>query len=220
MEDLGWEAAVMRYARERGFPVPEVLEVRPDGLVLERVVGPTLAADLVRHPWRANSHAGMLAGLHRRLHRLVPPPGTPARYGAAGEGDVLLHGDLNPLNVLLSPGGPVVIDWSNASRGPAGADLADVWLVLASARVRGSPPARLVVSAGRRYFLRRFLDAAGREDAEAHLEVAAAVRDRDPHLTAAEREAMREVVRRVKRGDGARRPRGWRRRPRGPRPGR
>ena len=205
--DLEREAAVMAYARGRGFPVPQVFEVRPDGLVLERIPGRTMAGDLVRHPWRAKTHAVALAGLHGRLHRLAPPPGVPARYRGATDDDVFLHGDLHPLNVLLSPAGPVVIDWTNAGRGPAGADLADVWLVLASARIPGSPPARLVVATVCGRFLRCFLEAAGREDAAACLEIAAAVRGRDPHMTPEERAAMRELVQRVSGPGEARRPR-------------
>lgn len=214
--DLDREAAVMRYARERGFPVPEVFEVRPEGLVLERIAGPTMAADLVRHPWRAGAHAKALAGLHHRLHRLAPAPGVPARYGPPGDRDVLLHGDLHPLNVLLSERGPVVIDWTNAGRGPAGADLADLWLVLAAARIRGSLLSRLVIAAVRRHFLRRFLDAAGREDAAAHLDLALAVRSRDRHLDPAEGAAMQDLVRRVSRRDGSRRRRESRPPPSGP----
>ena len=206
--DLEREAAVMRYAAERGFSVPLVFEVRPDGLVLERIAGPTMAADLVRHPWRTGAHARTLAGLHRRLHQLAPPPAVPARYGPPSAGDVLLHGDLHPLNVLLSARGPVVIDWTNAGRGPAGADLADLWLVMAAARIPGTPPARLVISAVRRHFLNRFLDAAGREEAAACLDLAAAVRAEDPHLDRSERAAMHEEVGRIRRGGGARTPRG------------
>ncbi len=198
------EAAVMRYARERGYPAPEVFEVRPEGLVLERVGGPTMGADLARHPWRTGAHARTLAGLHQRLHRLAPPPGVPARYGAAGEGDVFLHGDLHPLNVLLSPRGPVVIDWTNAGRGPAAADLADLWLVMAEARIPGDPPTRLVVAAVRGHFVRCFLAAAGREEAAGYLELAARVRAEDPHTEPAERAAMRELVRGVKRGEARR----------------
>lgn len=205
--DLEREAAVMRYARGRGYPAPEVFEVRPDGLVLERLAGPTMGDDLVRHPWRAGAHARSLAGLHQRLHRLAPPPGAPARYGAAADRDVFLHGDLHPLNVMLSPEGPVVIDWANAGRGPAGADLADMWLVLASAQVPGKPLSRLVVAAVRGYFLRRFLAAAGREDAAPYLEPAAAVRARDSHVSPLEVAAMRKLVEDVRRGE-ARRPRG------------
>src|SRR5262249_43418690 len=39
---LAGEAVVMRVARAAGYPVPEVFEVRPDGLVVERVQGPTM----------------------------------------------------------------------------------------------------------------------------------------------------------------------------------
>jgi hypothetical protein len=37
--DPGFEASVMEHARAHGYPVPAVLEVRDDGLVLERVDG-------------------------------------------------------------------------------------------------------------------------------------------------------------------------------------
>jgi hypothetical protein len=46
------EATVMALARGHGYPVPEVREVRGDGLVLERVDGPTMMADCRRRPWR------------------------------------------------------------------------------------------------------------------------------------------------------------------------
>ena len=35
-------------------------------------------------------------------------------------GDRVLHIDLHPENVIISPAGPVVIDWSGASAGPGG----------------------------------------------------------------------------------------------------
>ena len=80
------EAAIMEHARAHGFPVPEVLEVRDDALVLELVDGPTMAADLRRRPWRLARHAGTLAALHDRLHeipfegeRLLHPRGAPSR---------------------------------------------------------------------------------------------------------------------------------------------
>src|SRR6266508_5010925 len=47
------EAAIMEHARAYGFAVPHVLEVLSDGLVLERVDGPTMLAALRRGPWRA-----------------------------------------------------------------------------------------------------------------------------------------------------------------------
>ncbi|MFZ0218139.1 MAG: phosphotransferase, partial [Candidatus Dormiibacterota bacterium] len=152
------EAALMRHARAHGYPVPEVHEVRPDGLVMERILGGTMWDDLCRNPSRAASHAGTLAELHRRLHRISPPPEAPARYGEPQPGNVLLHGDLHPLNVMLSPLGPVVVDWTNAGRGPGGADVADTWLVLEAAAAFDE----LLAPGLRRSFEEAFLAAAGR----------------------------------------------------------
>jgi tRNA A-37 threonylcarbamoyl transferase component Bud32 len=92
------EAAVMQHARARGFPVPHVIEVRDDGLVLERIDGPTMLEDLQQRPWRAFRDAQALARLHSCLHEIP------------FEGNGLIHLDLHPGNVLLSPRGPVVID--------------------------------------------------------------------------------------------------------------
>ena len=107
------EARVMEHARAHGFPVPAVHEVREDALVLERVDGPTMldAAELERHP-------AVLADLHRRLHEIP--------Y----EGATLLHRDLHPENVILSPQGPVVVDWTNAGAGEPAFDVALVWVIL------------------------------------------------------------------------------------------
>jgi tRNA A-37 threonylcarbamoyl transferase component Bud32 len=95
--DPAFEARVMAHARAHGFPVPLVHEVREDGLVLERIEGPTMleAIELERD-------AAELALLHGQLHEIP--------FGGA----VLLHRDLHPANVILSPSGPLVIDWTNA----------------------------------------------------------------------------------------------------------
>src|SRR5215212_3746405 len=85
------EAAAMRHAREHGFPVPEVFSASGTELVMERVGGPTMTADLARRPWRVTAHARLLAELHQRLHRIPPPAGLPSRLG--GEG-AMVHGDL------------------------------------------------------------------------------------------------------------------------------
>ena len=51
------EALVMEHAREHGYPVPRVWEVRPDALVLERIEGPTMLAAFRRRPWALGAHA-------------------------------------------------------------------------------------------------------------------------------------------------------------------
>jgi aminoglycoside phosphotransferase (APT) family kinase protein len=136
------------------------------------------------------THARTLAELHVRLHRIPPPVEAPARYGPPQPGDVLLHGDLHPMNVLLSAAGPVVIDWTNGGRGPGALDVADTWLVLAAAGLKGAP----VLAALRGLFLREFLAAAGRDEAARFLRQAAGWRARDPHLADPERDAMLRIA--------------------------
>ena len=60
------EAEVMQHARAHGFPVPEVLEILDEALILQPINGPTMRVDLRRRPWRAVRHARTLAELHRR----------------------------------------------------------------------------------------------------------------------------------------------------------
>ncbi len=68
------------------------------------VEGPTLAEALLSDQVPPAEAGLLLADLHDRLHALGPP-----------QGDLPMgHLDLHPLNVLMSPDGPVVIDWSNA----------------------------------------------------------------------------------------------------------
>lgn len=187
------EAAIMRHARAAGYPVPEVVGVRPDGLVMERIVGPTMWDALRENPSQADRYARTLAELHRRLHRIAPPPEAIARYGEPRPDDVLLHGDLHPMNVMLSAGGPVVVDWTNAGRGAAAIDVADLWLVL------GAIVPSMVGASGEvqdlvRRFLASFLAAANREAAARYLHVAAAWRLKDPHLSGRERESIRMLA--------------------------
>ena len=165
------EAAIMAVARQHGFPVPAVHEVRPDSLVMDRVAGPTMAEDLAHRPWFARRQMRVLAELHRRLHAIPFEDG------------VLVHYDLHPLNVLLSADGPVVIDWTNARAGEADADIALTWLILAtSAGWRGRLLARLFAGAAGPAAIVRGLPAARR------------FRLADDHVTDAERSRVRRVV--------------------------
>lgn len=105
------EAQVMEYVRSQGFPAPAVEEVSDDGLnlVMERIDGPDMVALMSKHPWAIPRQGRVLADLHRRLHELTVPDWL--RDAPVGRGDRLLHLDLHPLNVMMSPTGPVVIDY-------------------------------------------------------------------------------------------------------------
>jgi aminoglycoside phosphotransferase (APT) family kinase protein len=185
------EAVAIRHARAHGFPVPEVFQASGPELVMQRVVGPTMTADLAARPWRVAGHARMLASLHRQLHEIPPPLVLPSRLG--GE-TCMVHGDLHPDNVLLSHAGPVVIDWANAGRGDGADDVAMAWLIIAASDMPGGRMARALARIGRGLFLSRFLDGAGRDAAAARLATVAELRLRDPHVRPHEADAIRRTV--------------------------
>ena len=182
------EAAVMEHARRFGFPVPEVVSADGRDLVMERVSGPTMLADLGRRPWLVRRHGALLASLHRRLHAIPAPEGLAAPLG---RGSSLVHLDLHPDNVLLTRAGPVVIDWSNGARGEAADDVAQTWVIVATSVVHGTAAVRLLSRFGRDVLLRAFLAGVDAEAARARLgELAARRLEVDPHLREAERAAL------------------------------
>lgn len=146
----------MGYVAQRGYPVPRVEEISADGceLVMERIDGPTMLEVLSRRPWTLRRHAAALAALHQRLHE-IPGPEWLDPFLAGG--DRLVHLDLHPLNVILSPKGPVLIDWSNAARGAGPADVALTWLVMMAGEVPGGGVQAAVGRLFRRLFVRSFL---------------------------------------------------------------
>jgi aminoglycoside phosphotransferase (APT) family kinase protein len=175
------EALVMRHAREHGYPVPEVFEVAADSLVIERIEGPPMFDVLAEWPESMDEHALLLARLHDELHAIDAPPGL----AAVGEGERLLHLDLHPANVILSPGGPVVIDWANARRGEPLLDVAFTWVICATSSGVG----RLGVE-----FAERFLECFDRDGVVRHLALAAEQRLADKNVLDEERERIRELA--------------------------
>jgi tRNA A-37 threonylcarbamoyl transferase component Bud32 len=175
------EAEIMRYVFDAGYPVPEVHDAGDGYLVMDRVDGPPLLDVAARHPWRLGEYGRMLAGLHDRLHELPAPPGLPA----AG---------LHPLNVLMPEGGPVVIDWANCAAGDPAYDVADAWVLFATADVPGSRWDRAVAAVGRRFFLRGFLRAVDREAARAAIPAAVENRLHDRNMSEGEKARMRRMA--------------------------
>ncbi|TQL02720.1 phosphotransferase [Cellulomonas sp. SLBN-39] len=128
--DTTAEVALHRHVGAHGYPVPQVLRQEPGGMLLERVVGPTLLEALLAGTTTAAQAAAVLARLHHDLHLLPAPPGSLA-------GTCVVHLDLHPANVLLSPSGPVVIDWASGRPGHRDTDVGHTAVVLAAAVLFG-----------------------------------------------------------------------------------
>ena len=194
--DVQAEAQMMRHLAAAGYPVPEVYDANRRDLVMERLTGRDMLADLGRKPWRIPQHARTLADLHNRLHAISAPPGWPE---ALGPGDAVLHLDLHPGNVMLTSRGPVVIDWTNARAGAAGADVAMAYLIMATSDTDLLPLAlRPVIRLLRAALFRVFL-ASVQDDPMPHLARVARARLTDRNTRPAEAERLRKVAERADR---------------------
>lgn len=179
------EADVMRHARGHGVPVPEVFEFRDSEIVMERAAGPTLLDVVSRRPWTVRAAARLVARLHAQVHAVPALDWLPAPFDArpahaetgdagagggsgAGEagvpGQVLLHRDLHPLNVIMTADGPRIIDWEGAARGPASADVALTWVIVGFSEAPGPRLRMLATRPLQALFTREFLRAAGPAD--------------------------------------------------------
>lgn len=120
------EAAVMERVRAYGYPVPRVRveDSSHTELVMERLHGPTMLAAFVAGRIDAREAGETVAGLLRRLHAV---PGR------------VIHLDLHPDNVMLTPDGPYVIDWANAEEGDPGLDWGMSAVILAQVAVGDEP---------------------------------------------------------------------------------
>jgi aminoglycoside phosphotransferase (APT) family kinase protein len=98
----------------------------------------------------------------------------------------LLHLDLHPENVILSPAGPVVIDWANARRGEPLLDVVYTGIIVATSNGAGQLG---------RDFAERFLAHFDRGELSLHVPRAADLRLADENVLDEERVRIRAVVR-------------------------
>jgi len=169
--DVTPEATIMVYVAGFGFPTPNVYEASGADLVMERLDGPTMTQALAAGDLDVHAGGALLADLHSRLHALPPRL-------SADPADRILHLDLHPDNVMLVPRGPVVIDWRNATEGPADLDLALSGLILAEVAV--DEEHEMAVPAG--VLLAAFLEHVD-GDPRRLLDRAATIRRHNPTLT-------------------------------------
>jgi aminoglycoside phosphotransferase (APT) family kinase protein len=185
------EAEVMRFVGERGYPVPGVHDAGEGYLIMDRLTGPTMLASALAHPYRIPAYGHVLAQLHSQLHQIEAPDWLTTE--AVAKGDRLLHRDLHPLNVIMTKDGPVVIDWANAARGVPAYDVADTWVLFATADAPGNALQRSLIAAGRRIFLRSFLGDLDVAAARAVIPPAVEHRLVDRNMTEGEKERMRRL---------------------------
>jgi aminoglycoside phosphotransferase (APT) family kinase protein len=188
------EARIMEYVRAQGFPAPAVDEVTDDGrdMVMERIDGTDMVAAMSKRPWTISRQGRVLAELHRQLHQLAAPDWLD--NAPVGEGDRLLHLDLHPLNVMLSPKGPVVIDWTSACRGDAAVDVALAWVLMTAGSVPTGRVIGAVLGRARSALVKSFLRSFDTEEIGRSLRDVVEWKVRDPHMSASEQARMWRVV--------------------------
>ncbi len=185
------ETRISQIVHKLGLPVPAtggMIEVDGrHGILYERIDGPSMLRQLGAKPWAAISLLHMFADLHVSMHahtvrefpsqrqhlthliQQASASSLPAEWTAAAltalnqlpDGGRLCHGDYHPDNVLMSPTGPIIIDWSEATCGNPLADVANTSLIF---RLGEPPPggmSRLLIGPARAVadatYVRRYL---------------------------------------------------------------
>ena len=180
------EAHVMRHVAAYGVPVPTVHTARGADLEMARLHGKTLLEALIVGDRDLRHAASILAELHHRVHAV------PALGGI--EDEVILHLDLHPDNVFLDDErGPVIIDWNNASDGPADLDAAVTALIMAEASVTANPEVPEHLRRGVPEIVAAFVRAVG-GDLRAHIRAARDYRYANPMLSIQEKHALDEAA--------------------------
>jgi Ser/Thr protein kinase RdoA (MazF antagonist) len=170
-----YEAQYAEAVRAVGAPAPRLLGVERiagrAASVWERVEGLSMWQQVVDRPDQSAGLGRLLADIQNHLFELVPPvtlarqrdrlmskirltaASVDASLGRAlallppdAGGARLCHGDLHPSNVILRDDGWVIVDWFDASRGDAVADVARSLLTLLS---DGASPPRHLAGADR-----------------------------------------------------------------------
>ena len=151
-----------------GGPAPDVSDLvnidGRSGILIERIHGNSMLDAILANEDGLVSHIMAFADLHAqvlgtpldadlpdvkdflasRIDNANLPLGqrTAAKDRMIGlpNGDATLHGDYHPGNIIVTPDGPTVIDWGEASRGDAAADIARTLLLLTPESVSGAVP--------------------------------------------------------------------------------
>jgi tRNA A-37 threonylcarbamoyl transferase component Bud32 len=182
------EARIAQAVYDAGIPSPaagEILDLNGrQGLIYERIQGISMLQDMNARPWLLLKHARSLTELHVQIHQKsidgLPKYKDRLRYDtrntqhlgqdlgnkalaqldALPDSQTLCHGDFHPGNIILTPAGPIVIDWMTASAGSPWADVARTSLLLSigpkSAGKLVSPIIKIAIRLYYRAYLNRY----------------------------------------------------------------
>jgi aminoglycoside phosphotransferase (APT) family kinase protein len=194
---MAQEARTMSFVRDKGYPVPAVDELSDDGLelVMERIDGVSMVEAIGQAPWTVRRQAATLADLHRQLHDIEAPDFLPS--SPMGTGDKIIHLDLHPLNVMVGPQGPVVIDWPNACRGNPSIDVGLAWVLMAAGQIPGNRVKAALMAFGRALLVNGFLSHFDRNAVAGYLRQIVDIKVTDPHMSETEVKGMWKVVERA-----------------------
>jgi len=151
------EERLSRVIYESGLPVPAVegiIEVDGRrGIIFERVEGGSMLDEMGSKRSGVLRYAETLAELHTSIHSREVPDMPSLRdmiergirharmlseeertralqvLNQMNDGTILCHYDFHPMNVIMSPRGPVIIDWMSACQGNPHADIARTLLI-------------------------------------------------------------------------------------------
>jgi aminoglycoside phosphotransferase (APT) family kinase protein len=139
--------------------------------------------------------ASVLADLHDALHAIPAPEWMPRM----DDGGSVLHLDLHPLSVIMSPNGPVVIDWSNAARGDPLTDVAFTYVLLTTPEMPAPRALQVAVQPLRRVLGRSFTRRYRGPDLDARIAVAAELKTLDSNMSPGEVTSLRQLAARMRR---------------------
>jgi aminoglycoside phosphotransferase (APT) family kinase protein len=180
------EIEIGRYIQEAQLPVPKVYKKvgigNREGIVYERIEGPTLLNELAKKPWNVARYGRLLAKLHVQIHEVQAPAnlerqrewatgGIPSSEKISKEmktrvlrlldtlpdGNKLCHGDFHPGNIILTPTGPVIIDWMTVSKGVTSGDVGRTLTILEAAKAPEGTPLRWLLEWIRKILLATYL---------------------------------------------------------------
>jgi len=105
-----------------------------------------------------------------------------------------VHLDLHPLNVILGPRGPVVIDWPSAARGDPAVDVGLAWVLMAAGEIPDSGLRGSIMGLGRSLLVNSFLAQADLPTVKSCLREIVEWKTKDPNMSSGEQRGMWRVV--------------------------